>query len=165
MSSHDDSKPRPYEGPQRSAPYPTQRLAPAFQAPELAAELAQAEAMLSARTGAKLRVIADQIKALQEEARKVLTEAREEQALTLAECQFKRIPGQIYHLYQRAEERTFFSMLSPQDWGGEPPHTFIGSYRLEADYSWTPVERIASGDDTRDMISQLLHIGGLAASD
>ncbi len=165
MNRSDDARPRPYRGASHSAPYPTHRLAPAFQAPELDAELAQAEAMLSARTGAKLRVIADQIKALQDEARKVLAEAREEQALTLAECQFKRIPGQVYHLYRRGDGGTFFSMLSPADWGGEPPHDPVGSYRLEPDYSWTPVERIARGDDTRDMINQLLRIGGLTTAD
>ena len=61
----DDDKALLHRGDARSSPYPTSRLAPAFQAPELAAEIARAESLLSARTGAKLRVIADQIKALQ----------------------------------------------------------------------------------------------------
>ncbi|AGA89410.1 Protein of unknown function (DUF2452) [Thioflavicoccus mobilis 8321] len=166
MTTHDDTtKPVPHEGPGHSAPYPTSRLAPAFQAPELAAEIARAEGMLSARTGAKLRVIADQIKALQTEARKVLDEAHEEQALTRAECHFKRRPGQIYHLYRRGDGRTFFSMLSPADWGEAPPDTFVGSYRLENDYSWTPTEDLADADDTGAMITQLLHIGGLATGE
>ncbi|OOZ41039.1 hypothetical protein BOW53_05855 [Solemya pervernicosa gill symbiont] len=30
-------------------------------------------------------------------------------------------------------------MLSPQEWG-EPPHAYLGSYRLENDMSWTAVE-------------------------
>jgi len=161
----DDSKPILHKGAEHSSPYPRSRLAPAFQAPELAAEVARAEAMLGARTTAKLRVISDQIKALQEEARKVLDEARDEQALTHAQCSFKRIPGCVYHLYRRADGGTFFSMLSPADWGGEAPHTFLGSYRLEADYSWTPAERIDAEDDTGAMISQLLRIGGLAGDD
>jgi hypothetical protein len=85
----DDTKTRIHQGPDHSAPYPVSRLAPAFGGTDLAAEVAQAEAMLGARTGAKLRVIADQIKALQEEARRVLAQAREEQALTRAQCAFK----------------------------------------------------------------------------
>jgi len=159
-----EASPELHDGPSHNAPYPTSRLAPAFQAPELAAEVARAETMLSARTGAKLRVIADQIEALQKEARKVLDEAHEEQALTRADCSFQRRPGQIYHLYRRSDHRTFFSMLSPTDWGDEPPYTFLGSYRLEADYSWTPADQLGSADDTGTMISQLLHIGGLAAT-
>ena len=61
-----------HRGAALSSPYPVSRLAPAFDSGELAAEVARAESMLSARTGAKLRVIADQIKLLQQEARKVL---------------------------------------------------------------------------------------------
>lgn len=157
----DDDKALLHRGDARSSPYPVSRLAPAFQAPELAAEIARAESMLSARTGAKLRVIADQIKALQAEARKVLAEAREEQALTHAECAFKRIPGKVYHLYRKAPGGSFFSMLSPADWRDAPPHEFLGSYRLEADYSWTPAEQLDQRDDTGALVDELLRIGGL----
>ncbi|MCG6943117.1 MAG: DUF2452 domain-containing protein [Thiohalocapsa sp.] len=161
----DDDKALLHRGDARSSPYPVSRLAPAFDAPELAAEIARAESMLSARTGAKLRVIADQIKALQAEARKVLDEAREEQALTHAECAFKRIPGRVYHLYRRADGRSFFSMLSPVDWRGAPPHEFLGSYRLEVDYSWTPAEQPDQHDATGALVGELLRIGGLRGGD
>jgi hypothetical protein len=53
-----------YRGSDRSAPYPVSRLARASRGDDLAAEVEQAESMLGARTGAKLRVIADQIEAL-----------------------------------------------------------------------------------------------------
>lgn len=157
----DEKKAVLHQGGDRSSPYPVSRLAPAFQAPQLAEEIERAESMLSARTGAKLRVIADQIKSLQEEARKVLDEARDEQALTRAECAFKRLPGKVYHLYRRADGSRYFSMLSPEDWRGDPPHAFEASYRLEADYSWTPLESPDQQDDTGDLVQQLLHIGGL----
>jgi hypothetical protein len=161
----DDDKALLHRGDARSSPYPMSRLAPAFQAPELADEIARAESMLGARTSAKLRVIADQIKALQAEARKVLDEARDEQALTHAECAFKRIPGKVYHLYRKANGGTYFSMLSPADWNGQPPDVHVGSYRLEADYSWTPAERLGEPDDTGQVVQQLLHIRGLAPDD
>jgi hypothetical protein len=159
--SGEDEKPVAHRGGDHSSPYPVSRLAPAFQGNDLAAEVARAESMLSARTGAKLRVIADQIKALQAEARKVLEEAREEQALTRARCGFKRIPGHTYHLYRKADGDAFFSMLSPEDWGGRPPQEFLGSYRLEADYSWTCADESREGDDTGELVNQLLRIGGL----
>lgn len=154
-----------HSGDSRSSPYPVSRLAPSFETGELAAEIAKAESMLSARTGAKLRVIADQIRLLQEEARKVLADARDEQVLTRAECAFKRIPGKTYHLYRRRDGRSFFSMLSPQDWGGQSPHDFLGSYRLETDYSWTPAEQASQPDDTGVLVDQLLRIGGLSSAD
>lgn len=161
----DDDKAVLHRGDARSSPYPMSRLAPAFQAPELAEEVARAESMLSARTGAKLRVIADQIKSLQAEARKVLSEAREEQALTHAQCAFKRIPGKVYHLYRKGDGSTYFSMLSPADWNDQPPDTFAGSYRLETDYSWTPAADLDQSDDTGELVGELLRIGGLHGSD
>jgi hypothetical protein len=161
----DDDKARLHRGDASSSPYPMSRLAPAFHAPQLADEVARAESMLNARTSAKLRVIADQIKALQAEARKVLDEARDEQALTRAQCAFKRIPGKVYHLYRKADGSSYFSMLSPADWRGRPPDPHLGSYRLEADYSWTPAERLDQADDTGQVVQQLLRIGGLAGDD
>jgi hypothetical protein len=161
----DEDKGPIHGGDARSSPYPTSRLAPAFQAPELAEELARAESMLSARTTAKLRVIADQIKSLQAEARKVLDEARDEQALNQAECAFKRVPGHTYHLYRKDNGGSFFSMLSPADWRGAPLHRFLGSYRLEVDYSWTPAEQPRRRDETGELVKELLQIGGLSARD
>ena len=154
-----------HRGDAHASPYPVSRLAPAYDTGELSAEVAKAESMLSARTGAKLRVIADQIALLQQEARKVLDEARDEQLLNRAQCAFKRIPGKTYHLYRRANGKSFFSMLSPDVWGGSPPQVFLGSYRLETDYSWTPAEQGGSVDDTGDLVAQLLQIGGLGAND
>jgi hypothetical protein len=154
-----------HRGGDRSSPYPVSRLAPAFHTADLAQEIARAESMISARSGAKLRVIADQIQALQAEARKVLEEASEERALARARCSFKRIPGHTYHLYRNADGSTFFSMLSPQDWRGNPPHPLIGSYRLEADYSWTPTGEIGAPDETGELVSQRLRIDALADGD
>ncbi len=159
----DEKKALLHQGSERSSPYPVSRLAPAFQAPALAEEIERAESMLSARTSAKLRVIADQIKALQAEARKALDEARDEHALTHAECAFKRLPGKIYHLYRKPDGSRYFSMLSPEDWRGQPPHPYLASYRLEADYSWTALEDLDQADVTGDLVQQLLRIDGLAS--
>jgi hypothetical protein len=161
----EDRKSLRHQGGERSAPYPVSRLAPAFDTGDLAGEVARAEAMLSARTGAKLRVIADQIRALQAEARRVLDDAREEQALTRARCAFKRVPGHTYHLYRNARGERYFSMLSPEDWRGDPPDELLGAYRLEADYAWTPAQRAETADETGALVAQLLGIGGLPAGD
>lgn len=127
-----------HTGPGRAAPYPVSRLAPAIELVDLAGQIAEADRALDLRVNAKLKVIADQIKALQAEARKILEEAQHDQELHRACCAFKRKPGSIYHLYRRPEGGRYFSMLSPRDWRGAPPHEFIGSYRLENDLSWTP---------------------------
>ena len=48
------------------------------------------------------------------QAKKVLEEAKEDAILHHAACNFKKIPGKIYHLYRRYDGKAYFSMISPQ---------------------------------------------------
>ncbi len=148
-------------GEQRSSPYPMSRSAPAIDLVDLARQIDQADQMVNARVGSSLKVIADQIKALQTEAQKILDEAQRDQSLHHAQCHFKRQPGHIYHLYQRPDGSRYFSMLTPEDWNGRPPHTFEGSYRLESDMSWTPAEDFDQTDDSEAVVRNLLSQHGL----
>lgn len=154
-STH-NGKGKIHAGADHSSPYPVSRLAPAMGLVDLAAEIEKANQMLSARTNAKLRVIADQMRALQKEARTILEEAQRDSDLNHARCGFKKVPGRIYHLYREAGGNLGFSMLSPEDWGGKPPNAYLGAYRLEADLSWSPADADAPPDDSRDLVRQLL---------
>ncbi len=150
-----------HEGPDHSSPYPVERGAPAFNLVDRAQEIEKADQMVNTRVSGKLKVIADQIKALQAEAEEILSSAQQDMELHQAKCNFQRHPGKIYHLYEKADGSLYFSMLSPEDWKGNPPDTFRGSYRLEPDYSWTPAEKIDEPDDTQALVSQLLENRGL----
>ena len=145
-----------HTGPDRSSPYPVSRLAPVTDLVDLAREINEADKMLNARVSAKLKVIADQIKALQHEARSILDEANRDQELNHARCTFQRRPGKVYHLYTKGDGTTYFSMLSPQDWKSKPPHEFAGSYRLENDMSWSPLDEEHKEDDSRHLVDHLL---------
>lgn len=151
----------PHRGPQHSTPYPASRMAPAIDLVDVAREIAQADVMVNTRVSAKLEVIAEQIRNLQAQAREVLEEAARDRELHRADCRFKRVPGRIYHLYRRTDGSSYFSMLSPGDWGGRPPHSYIGAYRLEADLSWTPAEQ-PPGPKTEDraLLARLLEQDG-----
>lgn len=157
-----------HQGGDQTSPYPVSRLAPQVELVDLAKQIDTADAMINTRVSAKLKLIVDQIKTLQQEARQALEEARQDQELHRAECQFKRIPGKIYHLYVRADGRRYFSMLSPDDWYGGPPHQYLNSYRLENDMSWLPVDQIQQQkstdrnvDEMRELVNQLLLEKGL----
>jgi len=145
-----------HKGEARSAPYPVSRLGASVDLVDLAQQIEQADSHINTRVSSKLQLIADQIRHLQEEARSVLEAAQRDQELHRAECRFKRIPGKVYHLYQRNDGSTYFSMLGPQEWGGKPIHAFIGSYRLENDMSWTPESDIDKPDDSRELVRRLL---------
>jgi len=147
-----------HHGPDRLAPVPVSRLAPPINLVDLAREIEQADKMLNTRLSSKLKVIADQIKSLQREARCALEEARQDQKLHRIRCNFKRRPGQVYHLYQKNDGSLYFSMLSPEEWSGNPPHSFQGSFRLEADMSWTSTTDTSDSlDDAEQLVRKLLN--------
>ncbi|ERL95376.1 uncharacterized protein C1orf50 homolog isoform X3 [Dendroctonus ponderosae] len=79
---------------------------------------------------------------LQENIRKPYEEAQRDKKLHSAACNFVKKSGQTYHLYQRPSAQQYFSMLSPQDWNGNPPHAYLGSWCLEANKTWTSAEEM-----------------------
>jgi hypothetical protein len=56
------------------------------------------------------------VRFLQEQARKVLEDARLSSLLHATSCNFKKIPGTIYYVYKqrRNPDQEFISMISPQ---------------------------------------------------
>lgn len=152
-----DSNTQKHKGADHSAPYPVSRMAPSFDLVNLAEEISQADVTLAAHASGKLRLIAQQIKALQEEARQVLEKTQRDQLLHRAQCNFKRQPGKTYHLYQKTNGSSYFSMLAPVEWGNKPPHTFLGSFQLQMDMSWTALEDLdEKNDETEEIIKRLL---------
>jgi hypothetical protein len=145
-----------HEGPQSTAPYPLSRLAPPHDLVSMAEQIQAADTMLSATVGAELEAIARQIRALQEQAAEALTRAQRDAELHRVACRLRKRPGQTYHLYRHPEGHVYFSMLSPADWGGAPPHAFEGSYRLEADMRWTPAGEIDAFDRERGALRRLI---------
>ncbi|MEZ4302000.1 MAG: DUF2452 domain-containing protein [Polyangiaceae bacterium] len=145
-----------HEGPRQASPYPISRLAPVHDLVDMAREIQEADRMLGTVAGNKLQLLAKQMRALQEEARAVLEAAHRDAELHRATCRFQRRAGHVYHFYRRPEGGLYLSMLSPDDWRGAPPHAFVGSYRLEADMSWTKAEDVAEVDAERARLPPLL---------
>ncbi|XP_058446467.1 uncharacterized protein C1orf50 homolog [Malaya genurostris] len=128
---------------------------------ELAKEIQAADIQVKNNACAKLLVIAEQVRFLQEQARKILEETNAAENLHHAACNFKKIPGHIYHLYRRESGQTFFSMLSPEEWGVDGcKHTFVGSYRLEHDQSWTTIENLQEVSNNLKWARNLLKTTG-----
>ena len=158
-SDHDPQTRAPKPASQRSARHPTSRLSPPIELETLAREIARADEMLAARTGAQLQVIAEQLRSLQAQAREILEEARRQTDLNHAHCPCTKVPGRVYHLYRHGDGRLQFSLLSPADWGDRPPHAYAGAFRLEADLSWTPLDKVSRGDERDLLIQRLLAAG------
>ena len=162
MGEPNDDAPHPivrHEGPSRTSPYPVSRLAPAYDLVDVAKEIQQADATMGLVVSGKLMLIADQIRHLQEQARQILEATQRNGALHRVPCSFKKKPGDIYHLYRRDDGTLYFSLLSPDDWQGQPPHAFEGSYRIEADMSWTAARDVAAASERQEEGMRLLGIG------
>ncbi|XP_013775484.1 uncharacterized protein C1orf50 homolog [Limulus polyphemus] len=81
---------------------------------ELAQQIQTADSFTKANACSKLTVIAEQVRFLQEQARKVLEEAKSNFDLHHVACNFHKIPGSIYYLYRRSSGHRYFSMISPE---------------------------------------------------
>ncbi|MFO0606471.1 MAG: DUF2452 domain-containing protein [Polyangiales bacterium] len=138
-----------HDGPASTSPYPLSRMSAPHDLVDTARAIQEADAVIATVATDKLAQIAEQIRALQEQARDVLDRARRDAELHRAECRFQKVVGQTYHLYRRTRDgrdTAYFSMLSPDDWRGAPPDAYEGSYRLEADQSFTPAAEAAARD-------------------
>jgi len=124
---------------QKTTTYPLSRLSAPFEPNNQELARAEAHTLLGTVTSARLRVLYDQIRHLQEEAQRIIIETEDDIRLHNASCRFTKRPGHIYHLYKQEDGNTYFSMLSPDEWGISP-HEYAGSYRLERDMTWTAVD-------------------------
>lgn len=123
----------------------------------LAQTIQKADEMTKARVGSKLTVIADQIRYLQEQARKHLEDAKRDNILHHAACNMVKKPGTMYYMYERESGQKYMSILSPQEWGASCPHEFVGAYKLEYDQSWTPIEEVEEKSQEFALIDKILN--------
>jgi hypothetical protein len=146
-----------WQGEEHAAPYPLSRMAPAFDLVDMAAEIQKADAMLATVAEGKLVLIAEQIRALQQQAHALLEKARRDAELHRVPCRFEKRPGGVYHLYRRhATGERYFSLLGPDEWITKPAQDYEGSFRLEADQSFTPLDQAESKDAERRAVAALL---------
>lgn len=145
----DDQRLATYTGPAHAAPYALSRMAPSFGLVDVAAEIERADATIATMATGKLKLIAKQMKALREEAERVLERARRDAELHRVKCSFEKQPGGVYHLYRRKSGELYFSLMAPHEWSLPHEQEHVASYRLEADQSFTPLEEAAQADEER----------------
>uniref|UniRef100_A0A3B5PSX6 DUF2452 domain-containing protein n=1 Tax=Xiphophorus maculatus TaxID=8083 RepID=A0A3B5PSX6_XIPMA len=122
----------------------------------LAEQVQKGDDFVKANACNKLTVIADQIRYLQEQAKKVLEEAKRDADLHHAACNIVKKPGNMYYLYQRPSGQKYFSIISPKEWGPSCPHPFLGAFKLQPDMSWTPVDEVEKRDAELAVMGKLL---------
>uniref|UniRef100_A0A4X2L598 Uncharacterized protein n=1 Tax=Vombatus ursinus TaxID=29139 RepID=A0A4X2L598_VOMUR len=96
------------------SPYRARRLGNPEDLVELAQQVQKADEFIRANATNKLIVIAEQIRHLQTQARKVLEEAQRDAELHHVACNVVKKPGNIYYLYKRENGQQYLSILSPK---------------------------------------------------
>lgn len=137
--------------------YQTNRVGDPMDLIALAQQVQKGDEFIRANACNKLTVIADQIRYLQEQARKVLEDAKKDAELHHAACNVVKKPGNMYYLYMRESGQRYFSIISPQEWGPSCPHKFLGAYKLQYDMSWTPLEDVEKRDAEIGIMDKLLN--------
>jgi hypothetical protein len=81
----------------------------------------------------KLKYIAKQMEQLKKEAEEVICDSFHQHRLQKVDCKSKKISGSTYHLYLDKNEKEYFSIVGPKQWGPSFKHTFVGSYYYDYD--------------------------------
>jgi hypothetical protein len=128
----------------KSSTFPLSRLSASLQPINQEETLQAAKLLLGAVAQGKLQLLVEQINFLHQQARRVMEEADSNLQLHQVQCSFQKRAGHQYYLYLKGkpEEQCslYFSLLSPQDWEGNPPHSFQGAFLLQEDLSWIKAE-------------------------
>lgn len=138
------------------SPYHTHRSGDPLDLVVLAEQVLKANEFIRANATNKLTVIVEQIQHLQEQARKILEDGLRDADLHHVACNIVKKPGNIYFLYRRESGQKYFSIISPTEWGTGCPHDFLGAYKLQHDFSWTPYEDIEKQDAKISLVDKLL---------
>lgn len=85
----------------------------------------------------KLKILFKQLENIKREIEEVVKESVETENLEKIKCNFKKIPGKNYYLYQNPDEEYFFSMLSPKEWNSK--NNFIDEYFYDYDHTFQKV--------------------------
>jgi len=73
---------------------------------------------------------------LKEEWNKLVGEYESTKLIYETTYNFQPILGEVYHIYRTNNDKTFLSLINPNEWGKE----HLGSYRLNTNGTWEEVD-------------------------
>ncbi len=88
------------------------------------------------QTDLDLAQIKEQIELLARQAKAIQDRVTISEEIYAAEMNFEPFIGKTYHLYRRSSGKPVLSLVSPEEWGGNPPFAFVATIRLMADHTW-----------------------------
>jgi hypothetical protein len=77
----------------------------------------------------------DRFNVLKSEYDKLLEEFMWNEIIYSSDFNFEPVVGEIYHLYKRKNNKTYLSLISPDEWKKES----LGSFKLNYDNKWLKI--------------------------
>ncbi len=126
-------------------PYPSSTLAPKIVPNDLTNFRSRGVSQVE-------KELKQQLRELKERYEKVIDEFNWNKLVYEAEFSFEPVMGDTYHLYEGRDARTRsrLSLVPPEEWPGKG---WIGSFRLNVDRRWEPVE-VSPDFDLRDLAGE-----------
>ena len=93
------------------------------------------------QTDVQLTQIRKQVELLIEQAKAIHDRVDVSEKIYQADMGFAPRVGHTYHLYERKYGKFVVSLVSPEEWGKNPPYTYVSSVRLLSDHTWEVMEQ------------------------
>lgn len=94
------------------------------------------------QTEEQLTQIKDQVELLVRQAQAIHDRISISEQIYKADCGFVPIPNKEYYLYKKSEEKSTISMVSPEEWGKNPPYEYLAKVRLLSDSTWKVLDTV-----------------------
>ncbi len=92
------------------------------------------------QTSNQLHQIKDQVEKLLAQAQDIHDRIDVSEKVYLADCAFRPVMGQVYHLYEKKDGSWILSMVSEAEWGANAPYYYLATARLLHDHTWDIME-------------------------
>lgn len=100
----------------------------------------RAMAAMYEQTDMHLGQIREQIELLARQAKDIQHRVQISEEIYQAEMNFEPIIAKIYFLYRRSTGKSVVSMVSPPEWGKNPPFSYVAKVQLLSDHTWDILE-------------------------
>ncbi len=88
------------------------------------------------QTTNQLHQIKNQVEKLLAQAQDIHDRIDISEKVYLADCSFRPVMGQEYQLYEKKDGSWILSMVTPEEWGANPPYYYLAKARLLHDHTW-----------------------------
>lgn len=136
MSEEKDNKPSYYTGEAKFSPIPLTVSSPMIKAENKGKIKASAVETMQKQANQQIAMLKKQADTIMAQVREI--EARLQVSYGIYEAEMKFTPkiGELYHLYEKDEQK-ILSFISPDEWGERMPYdAFLATVLLLADRTW-----------------------------